>query len=164
MRLITITFLMTTVFNSWSQSTSDTTVFDKSKNNLLQTGVCFEVGYQSSTYASLGAIVGKGFGELRGSSFGAGASLDILYNGTTAYFGPRIFGVINFGDFLGVRFGAANYMRENNSINDLRLSIEVCLSFGGRFGLNGGLSLPVVAKNYTEIGSFRVGVTVNLAK
>ena len=148
----------------FAQETRDSTFFGTSKNAKLQSGLVLECGYQNTTYASVGGVVGQGFGLLRQNSIGFGASLDVFYNGTSAFFGPRVFGGMNFSDFIGFRVGAANYLRENNTTNDLRLLLEVCFTIGGRFGANFGLSLPFGPGIHKEIGNFRAGVTVNLAR
>jgi hypothetical protein len=152
-------------YSFFAQESRDSTFFGAPETANLQSGIVIECGYQNATYMSVGGVVGQGIGMLRHNSIGFGASLDVFYNGTTAYFGPRIFGGMNFSDFVGFRVGAANYFKENSPINDFRFLLEICFTIGGRFGINGGFSLPVIPSNiHADLSYFRAGVTVNLAK
>jgi hypothetical protein len=167
MRKILFSFFLfvLTFTESFAQSDStSTSFFEDLRNNPTQVGPLFEVGYQKSTYASLGGIVGTGFGKTKHTSIGFGAVLDLFYDGNIATFGPRALVVLNVTDHIGLRFSAANYLQENNKISDTRIMLEIGYSFAGRFSVNVGLGLPVQPQPHAEVGNFRAGISINLAR
>lgn len=164
MRILLIILFLLIISIGSASGQQDSLLFVSKKTSQLQSGLVTEVGYQNMLYMSAGGMVGKGFGKENEASLGAGMAFEVLYGDSVVAFGPKIFVTGHLPKGIGFRVGVSNYRQKLNTFSDFRLWTEISYSYKGMIGVNAGFSLPLKEVYSKEIGTFRVGLTLNLMR